>query len=95
MSQDVYSLSGDKSKETCTWTVDKVDDHFFTLRSDCCPYAFNWYPNCQDSCWEFFVGSQPFEALNMTYVDGTMDGMCGQCNGDNIDDIRYVYESSR
>jgi len=67
---------------TCTWNVTEHNPHFVTVRSDCCPYALNWYPNCGDTCFQLWVGDKYYSGATQ------MNGMCGQCNGDLVDDYR-------
>ena len=64
----------------CKWTITEVHKNLVELRSSCCQYAFNWRPDGVNTCWEMFVGDY--------YRDGSMMGMCGDCNGDNVDDFR-------
>ena len=74
--------------DCCIWAVTKKNDHMFELRSDCCPYAFNWMPSGLTTEWQLYVSD------GQKYLDGTMEGMCSDCDGDVINDWTKCFDSS-
>lgn len=77
-----FFMSQTRRQRLCKWKVEEHNPNFVSIRSTCCPYALNWYPNCSNSCFELWVGEK------YRNITSPMSGMCGQCNNNIRDDFR-------